>query len=186
MGNAFLFAAVFALTFVMSIGANFAFNEVNLASDESLWALYERWQSHHGVPRSPDEKRMRFDVFKANANYVFESNKNAKPYKLSLNKFGDMMKEEFKRTYTGLRMNTHHRSSVSGSFMYENVIDVPPAVDWRQKGAVIGVKNQGKCGSCWAFSTIVGVESINQTRTKKLISLYEQELLDCNTATNKG
>ncbi|WOL01410.1 hypothetical protein Cni_G10126 [Canna indica] len=186
MRNAFLFVVVFALALFMSASASFPFNEVDLASDENLWALYERWQSHHGVPRSPDEKRMRFDVFKVNTNYVFESNKNTKPYKLSLNKFGDMTKEEFRRTYTGLRMNTRRRSSVDGSFMYENVTAVPPAMDWRQKGAVTGVKNQGKCGSCWAFSTIVGVEGINQIRTKKLISLSEQELVDCDTATNKG
>ncbi|WOL01350.1 hypothetical protein Cni_G10066 [Canna indica] len=102
----------------MSVGANFPFNKVDLASDKSLWALYELWQSHHGVPRSPDEKRMHFDIFKVNANYVFESNKNAKAYKLNLNKFGDMTKEEFRRTYTGLRVNTRHRSSIDGSFHY--------------------------------------------------------------------
>ncbi|WOK92800.1 hypothetical protein Cni_G01492 [Canna indica] len=180
MGNNFLFVVVFAIAFVMSAGASFPFNEADLASDESLWALYERWQSHHGVLRSPDEKRMRFDVFKANANYVFKSNKNTKPYKLSLNKFGDMTKEEFKRTYTGLRMNTRSRSSVNESFLYENVTAVLHAMDWRQKGAVTGVKNQGKCGSCWAFSTIVGVEGINQIRTKKLISLSEQEQTELN------
>ncbi|WOL01347.1 hypothetical protein Cni_G10063 [Canna indica] len=87
---------------------------------------------------------MCFDIFKANDNYVFESNKNAKAY---MNKFGDMTKEEFRRTYTGLRMNTRRQSSVGRSFMYENDTVVLPAMDWRQKGAITGVKNQGKCVS---------------------------------------
>ncbi|WOL01349.1 hypothetical protein Cni_G10065 [Canna indica] len=186
MARALLSTAVFALAFSLA-AASFPFNGDDLASDEALWALYDRWQNFHGVPRSPDEKRLRFDAFKANANYVFESNMNdAKTYKLSLNKFGDMTKEEFKRMYTGLRIPSDGLRSGEGSFMYENVTEVPPAMDWRQKGAVTGVKNQGQCGSCWAFSTIVGVEGINQIRTKKLISLSEQELVDCDTATNQG
>ncbi|CAL9109890.1 unnamed protein product [Musa acuminata var. zebrina] len=45
----------------------------DIASEEKLLDLYERWQSHHGVSRSVDEKRIRFDVFKENANYVFAS-----------------------------------------------------------------------------------------------------------------
>ncbi|CAL9768473.1 unnamed protein product [Musa acuminata subsp. burmannicoides] len=95
----------------------------DIASEEKLLDLYERWQSHHGVSRSVDEKRIRFDVFKENANYVFASNKKAKPYKLSLNKFGDTAREEFKRTYAGTRIR--RRSTLRGrgsSLLVEEIL----------------------------------------------------------------
>lgn len=63
---------------------------------------------------------------------------------------------------------------------------VPDSIDWREKGAVVGVKDQSSCGSCWAFSAVAAVEGINQIATGNLISLSEQELVDCDTSVNEG
>ncbi|XP_057972098.1 vignain-like [Malania oleifera] len=185
-----LLLAALSLACALEIAQSFDFHEIELATDEGLWDLYERWRSYHTISRSLDEKHKRFNVFKENAKYVHNFNKMDKPYKLKLNKFADMTNHEFRSTYAGSKID-HHRmflgsSRANGSFMYENVNNIPPSVDWRKKGAVTNVKDQGQCGSCWAFSTVVAAEGINQIKTQKLISLSEQELVDCDTAENEG
>jgi len=57
---------------------------------------------------------------------------------------------------------------------------IPASVDWRTSGAVNGVKDQGQCGSCWAFSSIAAIEGHHQIATGQLLSLSEQQLVDCS------
>ncbi|XBI24438.1 hypothetical protein VPH35_049539 [Triticum aestivum] len=150
------------------------FAEADLASEESLWALYERWR-----------KARRFNVFRENVRLIHQFNRGDAPYKLRLNRFGDMTTDEFRRAYASSRIAHHrmfHPKAGGGGFMHGDRISAPSSVDWRQKGAVTAVKDQGQCGSSWAFSTIAAVEGINAIRTKNLTSLSEQELVDCDTA----
>ncbi|XP_043707837.1 vignain-like isoform X2 [Telopea speciosissima] len=183
---------VVALSFALLLGLaqSFDYLEKDLETDDSLWNLYERWRSHHTVSRDISEKQQRFNVFKENIKYIHEFNKKDHPYKLKLNNFADMTNHEFRSTYAGSKLSHHSmlrgRSRAAGGFMYENFENVPSTIDWRAKGAVNPVKNQGQCGSCWAFSTVVGVEGINQIKTKKLVSLSEQELVDCSKGENEG
>ena len=139
-----------AVGLVLGLAQSFDFHEKELETEEGLWGLYERWTRHHSVSRSLDEKQRRFNVFKANARHVHEANKLDKPYKLALNKFADMSNYEFRSFYAGSKVS-HHRmfrgERVGNSdFMYENVKDLPPSVDWRARGAVTSVKDQGQCG----------------------------------------
>ncbi|GAB2223687.1 hypothetical protein Droror1_Dr00004425 [Drosera rotundifolia] len=185
----FLLVAL-SLALVVGLSQGFDFHEKDLESEESLWDLYERWRSHHTVSRSIEDKHKRFNVFKENVFHVHKVNKMDKPYKLKLNKFADLTNHEFRTLYASSKIKHHRmlkgRAEGKGSFMYANVASVPPSIDWRTKGAVTPVKNQGQCGSCWAFSTVVSVEGISAIKTRNLVSLSEQELIDCDKGQNQG
>lgn len=155
-----LLAAVLLAALALAPAARgIPFSERDLASEESLRALYERWRSHyHRVsPRDGDDKQQqarRFNVFKENARYVHEANrKDGRPFRLALNKFADMTTDEFRRTYAGSRTR-HHRAQLGEGRSFAHAqqgrggttTNLPPAVDWRLRGAVTGVKDQGQCG----------------------------------------
>ncbi|KAJ4717319.1 Cysteine proteinase [Melia azedarach] len=165
----------------------------HLTSMEKLLELFESWSSEHGKNyKTIEEKLHRFEIFADNLKYIDQRNKEVRSYWLGLNEFSDLSHEEFKKNYLGVRPDFFSRiDNISsnafsyGEFRYENVKDLPEAVDWREKGAVTGVKNQGQCGSCWAFSGVAAVEGINQITTGNLIPLSEQQLVDCVTS-NRG
>ncbi|XP_028761735.1 senescence-specific cysteine protease SAG39-like [Neltuma alba] len=151
--------------------------------EASMQKRHEQWMARYGkVYSDPQEKEKRFNIFKQNVEYIEGINSaGTRPHKLGINQFADLTNEEF--TASRNRFKGHMRSSIkkTPSFRYENVSDVPSSVDWRKQGAVTPIKNQGDCGCCWAFSAVAATEGITKLSTGKLISLSEQELVDCDT-----
>jgi len=135
------------LSWILGLAVSLEFSENDLASEDSLWDLYERWRAHHTVSRDLQEKQRRFNVFKANVHHIHSVNMMDKPYKLKLNKFADMTNSEFTESFDS-KIKHHrmfHPRPVTG-FMHERLQNVPLSVDWRATGAVTPVKNQGNCG----------------------------------------
>lgn len=152
--------------------------------DETVVAeKYKQWMVQHGRTYTlKEEENMRFQIFKDNLNYIenFNNNMRNQTYKLSINEFADLTNEEFLAYYAGYKISpTDVSSKTIKRFKYENLTNIPDRIDWREEGAVTQIKNQGSCGSCWAFSAVAAVEGVAKIKTGQLVSLSEQQLVDC-------
>ncbi|CAL1355262.1 unnamed protein product [Linum trigynum] len=188
-----LIIATSASLLSLAAGRDFSivgYSSSNLTSTDKLVDLFESWMERHSrIYETIEEKLLRFEIFKDNLFHIDDTNKKAANYWLGLNYFADLTHEEFKNNYLGLKPVNTRRDTVVNDEDDEEIsssIPIPKAVDWRKKGAVTPVKNQGSCGSCWAFSTVAPVEGINQIVTGNLTALSEQELIDCDTGYNNG
>ncbi|PKA46944.1 Oryzain alpha chain [Apostasia shenzhenica] len=152
--------------------------------------IFESWCRRHGKSYASEaEKLARFHVFEGNRAFVESHNAGNSSYSLDLNAFADLSVHEFRTSRLGLGLGLRlSDSAVGGGHTVFQASDssVPDAIDWRQKGAVTQVKDQGSCGACWAFSATGAIEGINKISTGSLVSLSEQELVDCDQTYNTG
>ncbi|KAL4011863.1 hypothetical protein IC575_028927 [Cucumis melo] len=164
----FFIVALVLIAFMSNLCESFELERKDFASEKSLMQLYKRWSSHHRISRNANEMHKRFKVFKDNAKHVFKVNQMGRSLKLRLNQFADMSDDEFSSIHSSNITYYKHLHAktvggrVGGSFMYEHAKEIPSSIDWRKKGAVNAIKNQGRCGSCWAFAAVAAVESIHQ------------------------
>nr|CAD1840779.1 unnamed protein product [Ananas comosus var. bracteatus] len=147
----------------------------------SMIERHERWMAQHGKAyEDAAEKERRFEIFKSNFELIQTFNNGNHKFRLGLNRFADLTNDEFRATHNGFRPRSGAAAGTAKRFRYENVTAVPASMDWRAEGAVTPVKDQGQCGCCWAFSAVAATEGIAKLATGKLVSLSEQELVDCD------
>ena len=127
---------------------------------------------------SMNEFLARYNVFRQNLFQLVENGPQS--YETGMSKFADMTSQEFAKTYLNLDFNAYalintrpvHAKSSNAA---------PDAFDWRDKGVVSNVKDQGSCGSCWAFSTVANLEGLYALGKGEVKTFSEQLLVDCDT-----
>ncbi|XP_050298279.1 procathepsin L-like isoform X3 [Anthonomus grandis grandis] len=160
---------------------------VNASLIEKHQALFETFKVNNGKSyRNQVEEVQRFNIFSANVLEIEQHNalyeQGLVSYKKAVNQFTDLTQGEFE-AYLGL----HVKPVLNNTIPYElKGLKVPTSVDWRSAGQVTGVKNQGSCGSCWSFSVTGSTEGAYYRKHKQLVSLSEQQLVDCSTNINYG
>ena len=126
---------------------------------------------------SINEFLARYQVFKQNIMESFEEENSL--YQTGITKFSDLTKQEFRRTYLNLNYNAMAMANFEP--IYIKVSNAAPAAfDWRDYGRVAGVKDQGSCGSCWAFGTVSNLEGLYAKEKGVIKTFSEQMLVDCD------
>ncbi|VAI56273.1 unnamed protein product [Triticum turgidum subsp. durum] len=121
----------------------------DLADDWSIVARHEQWMAKYGrVYSDVAEKAQRVEVFKANVVFIESVNAGNNKFWLEANQFADITNDEFKATHTGYKAPVGGNKGRKTGFRYANVSlnALPASVDWRTKGAVTPIKDQGQCG----------------------------------------
>lgn len=147
------------------------------------WSVHDQWKDFkltHKKTYAQPEEQYRFKVFQNNLMLAHKYQEMDPKARYGVTKFSDLTPQEFKYQYLGLVRPPTSNNSEERNYYKPKVVDIPASWDWSQKGAVTDVKDQGSCGSCWAFSTIQNIEGQNFIKNKLLIELSEQQLVDCD------
>uniref|UniRef100_A0A146KWT9 Cathepsin L n=2 Tax=Lygus hesperus TaxID=30085 RepID=A0A146KWT9_LYGHE len=152
--------------------------QVELSAEE--WINFKA--THGKTYQSDEEELFRQKIYLENKQLIESHNaqyeKGEVTWKLAMNQFGDMLSHEVKSSMLGFRPSAN--SVRNAPIHVRSNKTLPTTVDWRQSNLVTPVKNQGSCGSCWAFSTTGSLEGQLAKKTGKLVSLSEQNLVDCS------
>ena len=126
---------------------------------------------------SMNEYLARFEVFRRNVQATLQDNFS---YQTGITKFSDLTHQEFARTYLNLNYDAMAVANFN-PYIVTKVSNAPDSFDWRAYGYVSAVKNQGSCGSCWAFATVANLEGLYFKHTGVMEIMSEQMLVDCDT-----
>lgn len=140
--------------------------------DSEFYSFQKQYGKYYSAP---EEQRYRRAVFSNNLAKIAAHNAKNLPWTLGVNQFADIAEDEFAFKFCGCAKDPKSRTG-RVTPIYG---DAPERVDWREKGAVTPVKDQAMCGSCWAFSTTGTTEGAYFISSGKLVSLSEQQLVDC-------
>ena len=155
-------------------------------TEEQEWNEFLNFQKKYDKNyNSLEQFEARFEIFRDNLQtIVYHNLENKYNFTLEVNHFSDLTPEEFKKYYTNSLLESNRYGCES--FSSDKFDSLPSSIDWRKKDAVTAVKDQGQCGSCWAFSSTAATEGAWAIATGNLVDLSEQELVDCASGFNYG
>jgi cathepsin L len=164
--------AVIALNYQAPAGTQLFQSELMTAEDHEIIRYVAKYGKSYGTKA---EFEFRGAQFKENLVKIAEHNSENGTSTVGINQFSDKTKQEMSR------MNGYKASATKNltAAPLLSTANTPNDVNWVTAGAVTPVKNQGQCGSCWAFSTTGSVEGAEFLATGKLASYSEQQLVDC-------
>jgi len=151
-------------------------------SESEYQDAFVGWMKENNKVYGAYEFTYRYNAFKWNMDYVNAWNSQNSTTVLGLNLFADLPNEEYRRIYLGTQINAAEVTAYENLFEPDFNAPLAATVDWRTSGAVTGIKDQGQCGSCWSFSATGAIEGAYKLKTGSLVSLSEQNLMDCSTA----
>ena len=162
----------FLIVFVFALVAS------NVDVDTIMFQQFQKFiKKYHKRYASINEYLARFEVFKRNVMAAFTENAS---YQTGITKFSDLTQQEFAKTYLNLNYDAMAVANFN-PYVVQVKNAAPDAWDWREKGYVSPVKDQGSCGSCWAFSTVGNLEGLYYKEKQTMVTLSEQMLVDCDT-----
>lgn len=142
---------------------------------------FEEWAQSYGINAIDDVMKGKYE---ANVAEIDSLNGEHSGAEFAVNEFSGMSFDEFSATYLTATDEVLDNSAFP---LLEDVSDTTAgSINWVAKGGVTPVKNQGGCGSCWAFSTMAGIESVHKIHTGKTVNLAEQQLVDCSQYSCAG
>ncbi len=159
---------------------------VCLACQSSHWAKFMDFMSKHDkVYETLEIFDHRYKVFSDNMDFAEKTNTAQSNYTLGVSPFADLTISEFKSYHSNLLSSSLSRKC-NPYVPSSSTTVIPSTLDWRDLNAVTDVKDQGQCGSCWSFSATGAMEGAWAIAEGDLISLSEQQLVDCSTGITYG
>jgi len=158
---------------------------VNATVDPILLKWQEFKNKYNKVYANGKEETRRFNIFKKNVHMIDEINRKNLTYTAGINHFADLTNSEFVKM-NGFKSDPNRLRNEGPITPLKSTPACPAGTsngltcDWRVAGAVTGIKNQGQCGGCWAFSAVASTEGQHFFATNNLVSLSEQNLIDCS------
>jgi len=164
--------------------AAFAGVAAGTLSESNYEFLFSRWAKEHNKVYETEDFFDRYRVFRTNLDFVMKENDKNLTYTLAMNEFGDLTWDEFKALRMGYQPDkaSSEVRALNEFPLFDKLVgdDIAAAVDWRTSNIVTPVKDQGACGSCWAFSATGAFEGAYAQVHNQLLSFSEQQLVDCS------
>ena len=163
----------FLLVLVLALAA------CNADLDKLLFQQFQKFiKKYHKKYESINEFLARYEVFKRNVMATFKEENLG--YRTGITKFSDLTQQEFAKTYLNLNYDAMAMANFEPTIVkVKNA--APDAWNWKDQGVVSDVKDQGSCGSCWAFSTMGNLEGLYALEKGVVKTFSEQQLVDCDT-----